>query len=116
MGGFKAALRSLTLLGWAVIIGLVLLLVLLATCSLQASQDAKAQHVNAYGELALSDGRTVSAKEAGAIRDANDAANKFTRDQVKEATDAIRGENDPAVRDADARRRLCNLNPSACAK
>ena len=41
MGGFKAALRSLTLLGWAVIIGLVLLLVLLATCSHYTGKEAK---------------------------------------------------------------------------
>ncbi|GEM_PF-3584880 len=110
IASMREAIRSLTLLGWAVIIALVLI----GTCSIQANHKAQRDH--ASGELAFSDGRTVSAKEASVIRDKNDAANQSTRDQVQEAADAIRGENDPAVRDADARRRLCNLNPSACAK
>jgi len=63
----------------------------------------------------MADGRTAAAQDANAVRDQNDTANQSTRDQVKEDQDAIRRETDPAVRDADARRRLCVLNPGACA-
>jgi len=95
-----AMMRTLTATGWLAVACLALALILLAMCVADGHQKA--------------DRRTAAAQDASAFRDSNDAANQSTRDQVKEDHDALRREIDPAVRDADARRRLCVLDPSAC--
>ncbi|WP_292089489.1 hypothetical protein [Brevundimonas sp.] len=77
--------------------------------------SAKTEARKADAGQTLAEGRTRAAQDSNAVRDGNDAANQSTRDQVKEDQDALRRETDPAVRDADARRRLCILNPGACA-
>lgn len=109
-------IRTLTPLGWAAVVIAVLSLLLIGTCTVQSQRQARMKADSAAADKALADGRTASAQDASVIRDSNDAANQYTRYQVKEANDAIRRETNPAVRDADARRRLCQLNPGACAQ
>ena len=84
----------------------------LVFCTQSSRRDAR----EAKAGQTLAEGRTEAAQDASAVRDANDTANQSTRNEVEEAQDAIRREDDPAVRDALARRRLCQLSPGACAK
>jgi len=105
----RLTLRTVLTIG-ALIGLLVLILVVLSWCSDRKRLDAE------RASRTIADGRTAAAQDASQVRDANDAANSSTRNEVKEATDAVRNETDPAERDAIARRRLCRLNPGACAR
>lgn len=106
--------RTLTPLGWAAAAALLILALVLGYCAVtRPSRDATRK---AEASQTLAEGRTGAAQDASAVRDANDTANQSTRNEVEEAQDAIRREDDPAVRDALARRRLCQLSPGACAK
>lgn len=107
--------RTLTPLGWLVAgVALLILALVLGYCAV--TRPARDATQKAETGEALAEGRTGAAQDASAVRDANDAANQSTRNEVEEAQDAIRREDDPAVRDALARRRLCQLSPGACAK
>lgn len=108
-----AILRTLTLRGWTLALSAVLVIALLVLgyCTLTApSRDAARQ---AAANATLSDGRTRAAQDASSIRDAHDARTESTRQQVQEATDAVRAETDPDRRDALARERLCRIHPGA---
>lgn len=107
-------MRTLTATGWLAVACLVLAVILLAMCVADDRQRAADRLRQVEAGKTLADSRTAAAQDASAFRDSNDAANQSTRDQVKEDHDALRRETDPAVRDADARRRLCILNPGAC--
>ncbi|WP_313452512.1 hypothetical protein [Brevundimonas sp.] len=110
-----ALFRTLSATGKAVVAALTLIAVLCFVMAVLTMCSAKTEARKADAGQTLAQGRTRAAQDANAVRDGNDAANQSTRDQVKEDQDALRRETDPAVRDADARRRLCVLNPGACA-
>lgn len=107
-------LRDITLTGWLAAACLTLGLILLGTCALDGRRKPADRARQAEAGKTLAEGRTAAARDASAIRDRNDATNQSTRDQVKEDHDALRRQTDPAVRDLDARRRLCDLDPGAC--
>ncbi|QLQ12162.1 MAG: hypothetical protein HZY74_01145 [Brevundimonas sp.] len=88
------------------------LLLSVAYCA--GHQPARDAARKAEAAATLADGRTRAVQDASTIRDAHEARTDQTRQDVKEAQDAVRQETDPARRDAVARQRLCNLNPGAC--
>ena len=99
--------RTLTPLGWAAAAALLILALVLGYCAVtRPSRDATRK---AEASQTLAEGRTGAAQDASAVRDANDTANQSTRNEVEEAQDAIRREDDPAVRDRLARDRLACL-------
>jgi hypothetical protein len=98
--------------GWAVIALLALTALALAYCGL--TRPARNAATKAEATATLSDGRTKAGHDASVVRDDNDAANTNTLNDVKDAQDEVR-HSAPADRDAVARRRLCQLNPGACA-
>ncbi|WP_420478216.1 hypothetical protein [Brevundimonas sp. FT23028] len=105
--------RLLSPTGWLVVALLVLAGLTLGYCAItRPVRDAAAK---AEASATLSDGRTKAGQDASAVRDGNDAANTATLNDVKDAQDEVR--HAPAAdRDAVARRRLCQLNPGACAR
>lgn len=82
----REALRSLTLLGWAIIIGLVLLLVLLATCSHYTSKEAKLDRLAAEERAQTLDAAIKASDKASGER-LSDIQINIKRE--KELTDAV---------------------------
>ncbi len=103
----RPSIRTYAMIAAAVLVLLTVMAVLIAL-------DARKDAARAKAGQTLADGRTAAAQDASQVRDDNDAANQSTRNEVKEATDAVRNETDPAERDRLARERLCRLSPGAC--
>lgn len=82
----REAIRSLTMLGWAVIIGLVLLLVLLATCSHYTGKEAKRERLCAEERANTLDAAIKASDKASGER-LTDIQINIKRE--KELTDAV---------------------------
>ena len=86
MAGIREAVRALSMLGWAIIIGLVLLLVLLATCSHYTGKEAKRDRIAAE-ERAQTLDAAIKASDKSSDERLTDIQININRE--KELTDAI---------------------------
>ena len=86
IAAIRTALRSLTLLGWAVIIGLILLFVLLATCSHYTGKEAKRDQ-RAAEERAQTLDDAIKASDKASGERLTDI--QINIDREKELTDAV---------------------------
>lgn len=86
IAGIREAVRALSLLGWAVIIGLVLLLVLLSTCSHYTGKEAKRDQ-QAAEERARTLDAAIKASDKASGERLTDIQINIKRE--KELTDAV---------------------------
>ena len=95
--------------GWAIVVALIIVVAILATCSYAGLQRRAAQE--ARGAAGMAAGRTQAAQDASAIRDRSDARNEAITSTTKEAADEIRSAPDDDAAAAAALRGLCRLYP-----
>ncbi|WP_298699177.1 hypothetical protein [uncultured Brevundimonas sp.] len=104
--------RLLSPTGWAVVLAVVCIIALLATCARDARRDAQRAHQAAEIAAGLTEARTQAARDAGLIRDGAEARDAAIDNLNRRNTDAIQSAPgadqrlDPAVTDA-GRRALC---------
>lgn len=86
IAGIREAIRSLTMLGWAVIFGLILLFVLLATCSHYTGKEAMRDRIAAEERAQTLDDAIKASDKASGER-LTDIQINIKRE--KELTDAV---------------------------